>query len=54
MNIPSRAGIPKIQLGEGTVFYITAFLAVFFFFFTRPASETATQGKTVGPGEANS
>ncbi|MCI0181834.1 hypothetical protein [Sulfoacidibacillus ferrooxidans] len=35
----------KWKLSEGATFYLLAFLAVFFFFFTRPAPANDDEGK---------
>lgn len=43
--------IPKVEPTTGQVFVVTVFLAVFFFYFTRPAPTPTAEGKKTGPHE---
>lgn len=43
--------LPKMEPTTGQVFVAVAFLAVFFFFFTRPAPTATSEGKKTGPHE---
>lgn len=46
--------VKTVKPSKGTVFYFAAFLAVFYFFFTTPKTETETPATTEKPRRTRS